>query len=137
MPKDGDILRFAQMVGAKEPEEGTESYLKFRAIFPRSNYFFLKGKILIIKISRSKRPFWGAARKYLDFLDSFDYCLVLLISDAEGWVFSRNEVRANIARDKWRLRVNDGEYKINMPLPGNNSFSSPEHFLRSIEKYDR
>ena len=68
MPED-DILRFTQMVGAKEPEEGTESYTQFRSIFRSRNYFFLKGKILIVKISRSARPFWGVGEKYLEFLD--------------------------------------------------------------------
>ena len=98
MPKDRDIIRFAQMVGAKEPEEGTESYMQFRSMFPRSNYFFLKGKILIVKISRSVRPFWGVGENYLDSLDSFDYCLVLLTSDAEGWVFSKKEVKGKHRR---------------------------------------
>ena len=33
MPKGGEVLEFAQMVGAKEPEEGTEFYIKFRSKF--------------------------------------------------------------------------------------------------------
>ena len=85
------------MVCAKQPEEGTESFVQFRLMFPRSNYFFLKGKILIVKISRSARPFWGVGEKYLDFLDSFDYFLVLLTSDTEGWIFSKKRSRPNIA----------------------------------------
>ena len=101
---NNDVLEFAQMVGAKEPEEGTEYYMQFRLAFPRQNYFFLKGKILIVKISRSPRPFWGVGKKYLDFLDGFDYFLVLLASNREGWMFSKNEVKANIASEKWRLR---------------------------------
>ena len=137
MPKGRDILEFAQMVGAKEPEEGTESYMKFRSIFRSRNYFFLKGKILILKISRSARPFWGVGEKYLDFLDSSDYFLVLLTSNTEGWIFSKKEVKANIAGDKWRLQEQDRNYKINMPLPERNSFFSPEHFLKNVEKYDR
>ena len=137
MPKDRDILGFAQMVGAKGPEEGTESYMQFRSMFPRSNYFFLKGRILIVKISRSARPFWGVGEKYLDFLDSFDYFLVLLTSNTEGWIFSKKEVKANIAGDKWRLREQDRNYKINMPLPDQNSFFSSESFLKRVEKYDR
>lgn len=136
MPKNSDIHQFAQMVGAEEPEEGTESYKQFRRIFRRSNYFILKGKILIVKISRSVRPFWGVGEKYLEFLDSFDYFLVLLTSNSEGWVFSKEEVKANIASDKWRLGK-DGDYKVNMPLPDQNSFCSPENFLRRVEEYDR
>ena len=72
----------------------------------------------------------------LDFLDSFDYFLVLLTSDTEGWLFSKKEVEANISRDKWRLGK-DGNYKINMPLPDRNSFLSPERFLKRVEQYDR
>ena len=40
MPKDQDVLEFAQKAGAKEPENGTELYTIFRPIFRRSNYFF-------------------------------------------------------------------------------------------------
>ena len=136
MTKDEDILGFAQKVGAEEPEEGTEFYKRFRLTFPRSNYFILNGKMLIVKISRSARPFWGVGEKYLDFLDSLDYLLVLLTSNRGGWIFSKEEVRANIAGDKWRLREKDREYKINMPLPDHNSFFSPEHFLKRVERYD-
>ena len=57
MPKDETVRGFAQMVGAKEPREGTEHYMQFRSMFRRSNYFFLNGKILIVKISRSDKPF--------------------------------------------------------------------------------
>ena len=124
MPKDKDILGFAEEVGAKK-----------LSIFPRQNYFFLKGKILIVKISRSTKPFWGVGKKYLDFLDSSDYFLVLLTSNREGWIFSKKEVKANIARDKWRLREKDCNYKINVPLPDQNSFFSPEHFLKRLERY--
>ena len=137
MPKDETIRGFAQMVGAKEPREGTEHYMQFRSIFRRSNYFFMNGKILIVKISRSDKPFWGVGAKYLDFLDSFDYFLVLLTSNTEGWIFSKKEVKANITSDRWRLREKDGNYKINMPLSQQNSFFSPEHFLKRVEKYDR
>ena len=122
MPKDKDILSFVQNVGAEEPEEGTELYRRYRATFPRSNYFFLAGKLLVINISRSDRPFWGVGEKYLNFLDSLDYFLVLLTSNREGWLFAKKDVKANIAGDKWRLRERDRNYKINMPLPDRNSF---------------
>lgn len=136
MPKDEDILEFARKVGAEEPEEGTEFYRRYRATFPRQNYFFLAGKILIIKSSRSDPPFWGVGEKYLNFLDSLDYFLVLLTSNRGGWLFSKKEVKANIAGDKWRLRAKDRNYKINRPLPDRNSFFSPEHFLNRVETYD-
>lgn len=135
MRGDHDVLEFAEKVGAKEPDEGTELYTKFRSMFPRSNYFFLKDKVLIVKISRSHKPFWGVGKRYLDFLDPFGYFLVLLESSREGWVFSDAEVTRNIAGNRWRLRDSDQNYKINMPLPDRNSFSSPERFLRIVETY--
>ena len=100
MPKDQDVLEFAQKAGAKEPEKGTELYTKFRPIFRRSNYLFLKDKMLIIKISHKNKPFWGVGKKYLDLLDGrFEYFLVLLVPGNEGWVFSETEVKRNIAED--------------------------------------
>ena len=136
MTRDQDVLEFAQKVGAKEPENATEMYTLFRSIFRRSNYFFLKDKVLITKISRSNKPFWGVGKKYLDLLDGrFRYFLVLLVSSHEGWVFSDAEVKRNIAEDKWRLAEKDQNYKINTPLPDRNSFSSPELFLRKVERY--
>ena len=50
---------------------------------------------------------------------------------------AKKEVKANIAGDKWRLREQDRNYKINMPLPDQNSFFSSESFLKRVEKYDR
>ena len=136
MTRDQDVLEFAQKVGAKEPENATEMYTLFRSIFRRSNYFFLKDKVLITKISRSNKPFWGVGKKYLDLLDGrFRYFLVLFVSSHEGWVFSDAEVKRNIAEDKWRLAEKDQNYKINTPLPDRNSFSSPELFLRKVERY--
>ena len=134
MPKDQDVLEFAQKAGAKEPEKGTELYTIFRPIFRLSNYFFLKDKMLIIKFSRKNKPFWGVGKKYLDLLDGrFEYFLVLLVPGNEGWVFSETEVKRNIAEDTWRL-AKDQDYKIYVPLPDRNSFSSPERFLQMVER---
>ena len=136
MPKDRDILRFAMMVGAKEPEEGTESYMQFRSMFPRSNYFFLKNKILIVKISRSVRPFWGVGEKYLNFLGWLR--LLPRVADfgmQKGGFFSKKEVKAKHRRGQVAsCGEKDGNYKINMPLPDQNYFYSPEHFLRRVDK---
>ena len=135
MPAGQAVLEFAQEVGARVPEEGTELYRMFRAIFRRSNYFFLNNKVLIIKFSGTNKPFWGVGKKYLDLLDGrFDYFLVLLASGNEGWVFSETEVKRNIANDTWRL-AKDQNYKINVPLPDRNSFSSPERFLQMVESH--
>ena len=135
MPAGQEVLEFAQEVGARVPEVGTDLYRMFRAIFRRSNYFFLNNKVLIIKISRKTKPFWGVGKKYLDLLDGrFEYFLVLLASSNEGWVFSETEVKGNIANDTWRL-AKDQNYKIYVPLPDRNSFSSPERFLQMVERH--
>lgn len=138
---DREIREFTSAVGAIEPQRGDETYSTFRAIFRRSNYFILRGtapkpnKFLIVKISRSKTPFWGIGKDFLDPLNKFEqihYFLVLLVSGKEGWVFSRQEVNANIKSEKWKLREADNNYKINWPLPDTNSFTSPDTFLKRI-----
>ena len=138
---DREILEFTSAIGATEPQPADEAYSAFRAIFRRSNYFILRGtppnanKFLIVKISRSKTPFWGIGKDFLDLLNKFEqihYFLVLLVSGKEGWVFSREEVNANIRSQKWKLRGADNNYKINWPLPDTNSFTSPNIFLKRV-----
>ena len=63
MSIDKDIAEFVAAIGAKAPSPGNENYAKWKAIFKRSNYFFFNGKFMIVKISRSKKPFWGGADK--------------------------------------------------------------------------
>ena len=123
-PQGDEVIKFAQSVGAKP-----EVQLGFR----RRNYFKLNDTALIVKISRSDSPFWGVGKKALERLGDSNYLLVLLTSSREGWVFSRTEVKANIAMGKWRLAQNDYKInRVNMPLPDQNSFSSPEHFLQTV-----
>ncbi len=138
---DGEILEFTSAIGATEPQPADETYSAFRAIFRRSNYFILRGtppkpnKFLVVKISRSKTPFWGIGKDFLDLLNKFeqiDYYLVLLASGKEGWMFSREQVNANIRSQRWKLREADNNYKINWPLPDANSFTSPDIFLRRV-----
>ena len=94
----------------------------------------LSGKILIVKISRTNPPLFGVGQHFLEFLDPFDYLLVLLTSNSEGWIFSKQEVEVNIANDTWRLSGTD--YKINRhTLLDRNSFSSPGRFLKKTEEY--
>ena len=96
-----------------------------------------KAKVLIVKISRSKKPFFGVDKSIIDSLDrnDIDYFLVLLTSNKEGWIFSKGEIKANIV-DKWQLRKTDNNYKINWhTLPDRNSLSSPDFFLKKTEEY--
>jgi len=125
-----EVEEFAKSVGATAPSPQDGHYHAFRSIFRRSNYFVLAGNFLVVKISRSKKPFWGVGKEYIDFLNGTDYWLVLLVSKTEGWAFSKNEVNANIMSNRWRLREKDNNYKINSPLPDRNWFYSPESFLK-------
>jgi hypothetical protein len=128
-----EIKEFAAAIGAKEPNSGDKNYKLFRQVFKRSNYFVLDGKFAIIKISRSDKPFWGVGKDYIDFLNNTgNYFLVLLVSNREGWVFTKAEINNHINSANWRLREADNNYKINVPLPDTNSFTTPSHFLRKI-----
>lgn len=130
---DPDIRMFVESIGATEPLAGTSSAMMFRKLFRRKNYFSINGHFLIVKISRIEPPFWGVGKAYIDFLnDLTDYSLVLLTSPTEGWVFSKKQVNNHIASGKWALRVADGNYKIHVPLPDVNSFSSPARFLSMV-----
>ena len=133
MSVDQDIKQFVDAIGAKEPSPDSETYAKWKAIFKRSNYFQFNGKLMIVKISRSKKPFWGVGKEFIDLLNLLDdYYLVLLISGREGWVFSKTEVNAHIKGKKWNLREADNNYKINYPLLDKNSFFSPSNFLKRL-----
>ena len=130
---DPDIGAFVDMVGATEPLPGDKLYSSFRRMFRRHNYFLLKGRLLIIKISRSKRPFWGLGKEFVDFVNELDnYGLVLLVSPREGWVFLKADVSANIRAQKWRLSESDNNYKINPPLPDRNAFAGKARFYEKL-----
>ncbi len=126
---DPDILSFANAIGAQEPPPGSKYYAAFRHDFKRHNYFLLEKRFLIVKISRTKRPFWGVGKKFLEFLDGLnEYWLVLLISPTEGWAFPKAQVNANIRSQRWKVGGANQDYKINPPLPDRNGFSSPQRF---------
>ncbi len=116
-------------VGAKAPQPGDKSYEPFKVLFKRANYFLLNGSILIVKISRSSPPFWGLSKRIVEIVNNFEnFYLILLISEREGWVFSKSEVNLKINDGKWKPG-HDNEYKINLPLEDRFSFSSPKAFL--------
>jgi len=129
---DKEIQEFTQSIGAVTPQPGTEHYTIFKTIFKRSNYFLLGKKFIMVKISRSEPPFWGIGKDFIDLLNNFDYLLILLVSNREGWTFSKDEVNSNIRHKKWNLRIADNNYKINWPMPDRNSFHSPENFLKKF-----
>lgn len=134
MSIDKDIAQFVAVIGAKEPSQDSEHYAQWKALFKRSNYFLFNGKFMIVKISRSEKPFGGGVGKdFVDLLNSQDdYYLVLLVSPREDWIFTKSEVNAHIRSKRWNLREADNNYKINYPLPDSNSFFSPRNFLKKL-----
>ncbi len=129
-----EILEFTTSIGAIEPDPSSEEYKLFRQLFKRQNYFIWNRSFLIVKISRSKKPFWGVGKPFIDFLNSLNnYHLVLLTSKSEGWVFNKKEVNYYIDIKKWNLRAEDNNYKINYPLSDKNSFMTKKKFLQLTE----
>ena len=124
-----EVQRFATAVGAKRMK--LDIGINEEKLFVRANYYQLSDCRLVIKISRS-RPFWGVGVKQIRILEQHGkYYLILLVSDKEGWFFSNTEVKHNIQTQRWKIG-HDNNYKINMPLPDANSFSSPGQLLRKI-----
>ncbi len=133
---DKEVYHFVRAVGAVEPTQGDELYPVFREFFKRSNYFLLRDTLLIVKISRSDKPFWGVGRKYIEFLNRFDsYLLVLLTSKDRGWFFTKRDVNKKIRDKVWNLREEDDNYKINYNTVRyhENRFTSIEQFARRNE----
>ncbi len=130
-----EIRRFTEAIGATAPSADCAEMWK--VIFKRPNYFLFNHRIMVVKISRSERPFWGVKKERIDLLNSLDdYFLVLLISAREGWFFTKSEINGNINSKKWNLRVADNNYKINFPLPDKNSFFSQANFLKRFGPTD-
>lgn len=130
---DPDIIAFAEMVEATEPSPEDEIYVAFRRIFKRRNYFTLLGQLLIVKISRTEKPFWGIGKDFIDLANKLsNYYVVLLASPREGWVFSKANVNMNIDSHRWRLREKDNNYKINPPLPDRNAFAGRVRFYEKL-----
>lgn len=63
-----EIAEFADAIGAVRPQLEPESQKVLDANFRRGHYFTLSGNFLIIKLSRSKKPFWGLNKAIFEFL---------------------------------------------------------------------
>ena len=131
---DPEVKEFTEGIGAYEPESSDEAYTLFKSLFKRSNYFLFKGRFIIVKVSRSQRPFWGVGKKFLDFFDKvdLDYLLILLVSGREGWFFDKHDIKYHIEKGYWKLNPKDKNYKINPPFNDKKGFSTHNQFLRRI-----
>ena len=125
-----EVQSFATTIGAKRMKWGIG--INEEKLFVQPNYYQLSDCRLVIKISRIKTPFWGVGVRQITILEQQGkYYLILLVSDKEGWFFSNKEVKHNININKWNI-ARDNNYKIHMPLPDANAFSSPGQLLRKI-----
>lgn len=89
---------------------------------------------MIVKLSRSEKPFWGLGKKHVDFLNDLldNYYLVLLESSRSGYLFDKEEINTNIRRGAWGLSGSD--YKINTSsLSMRNVFHNVEQFLGRVK----
>lgn len=114
-----EVQRFAKNIGAI-PKSVANSRC-------RSLYDFQKMD-MIIKVSRTPKPFWGLPGKVLDnFLSkgSYFYC-VFLVSENEGWLYSQKDVHHMLQSKKWKKSKSD--YKVNPPHADNLQFCSFEKF---------
>jgi hypothetical protein len=61
-----EVPEFAASVCATEPDESEEIYRIHRSIFRERNYFRHPAGFLVVKMSRSKTPFWGITKQIFD-----------------------------------------------------------------------
>lgn len=142
-------IEFIESIGAKrirdhayektlsDLENSWNSHPKFR----KDNYFLieLNGEIiiLIVKMSRTKIPFWGVGKQFIEFfnnLNSTRYFLILLDSNKSGWFYSSQDIEKEISSNRWSFSKTD--FKINYgDLSGITRFLSPDSFLSKIKEH--
>ena len=128
-----EIMKFAEALGATEPSETDEMYSIYRKFFREQNYFRHPSGFLVIKLSRSKKPFWGLTREIMKVLNEhFTYHVILLTPTGRGWVFSKEETNHMISTRTWNLDSKGEQYKINSPLPDSNGFFGPKGCLQML-----
>ncbi len=55
-------------------------------VYKRDHYFLKNNILLIIKISRSQKPFWGIRKSIIDFSNqTFPEYILALLSSHEKW----------------------------------------------------
>jgi hypothetical protein len=98
------------------------------------NCFTLKNKLLVIKVSLIRNPWWGLHTKAAEKIKSENGVLVLLVSQNEGWVLTAREVSDRIKGESWRVASDDVQYKIHLrDLPNQRHFFTSEEFLQAVQ----
>lgn len=116
--KNDEVLTFAKQLGAQDLKSQYDPRLN--RVLRRRNYFLLaKDMYLIVKLSRSEKPFFGLGKQFVDLFnelteESGTYYFVGLDSHNTGWLISKNSLLQDI--DNGSISWSEGastEYKIN------------------------
>ena len=106
----------------------------------KGNIFAKDNTILIIKISRTEKVFYGVCSNILDLLifgeknKKIQFGIVLLKNNHEGWFYPENIVIDNIEKNIWK-KATDQQYKINNPLDTTLYFNNCIEFKRIFSMY--
>jgi len=132
-----EVNEFAKAIGAISLREKL-TLTRHAHLFRRDNYFSLNDVFLIVKISRSSRPFWGFGKDFFDLFNMLTentkpYFFVALISKESGWLLPKQEIINQIFDDDLSYSENQGQYKINpYNLRDRYSFLSAKSFVIKI-----
>jgi len=113
---------------------------ELRKFFVRDNYFIFPEteKLLIIKISRIAKPFFGVDKRVIKYANENldDFYLILLSSEESGWVYSKEDINKALKNNRWSYSPNDFNYKIDTNTIDDRYWfnSLPEFYRRLKEK---
>lgn len=119
LDKNDVVLTFARQLDALDLRDLRSHDSQLR-IIRRRNYFLLgRDTYLIVKLSRSPKPFFGLGKQFVGLFnelteESGTYYFVGLDSHTTGWLISKNSLLQDI--DNGSISYSEGagtEYKIN------------------------
>lgn len=140
---EGDeVIEFAEGIGAVDLRDHLDT--EYKGLFTRRNYFLMEADThLIVKISRTAKPWWGVGKKEVDALDRLTkhagtYYLVTLDSSTTGWIFTKSRLTDLIhgrGSNVLSYSKDDRVYKVNnYNLSPAGRFTSLDSFLKRVGK---
>lgn len=123
MAIQSEVRQFVELIHAKQKK--LEGY--------NGNLFIKNDTILIIKISRTDKVFYGVNGNIIYLLiysmqeKNIYFGIVLLDNKQRGYFYPGNIIFNKIQKNIWR-KANDGDYKINPPLRDALYFKSHKEF---------
>jgi len=132
-----EIRFFIDSIGATKLQSGNEIHKIISPIFKRQNYFYFRGQVIIVKISRIDPPFFGVNERYINMLSTLkkDYSLILLTSKKTGWYYSCKTIKQEIDNGNWGYSSKDKNYKIKNYYRDEFNFKSISEFLALFDDY--